>query len=865
MVDRIEFLFRTSLYALLAMSAVSIGLAEGNLFPHLLTLPLIALAYFYLDRNPILNINNLLTGVLGLVALGIAFLEFRQGRINVEMRIFAASHLLAYFAWIVLLVKKQNQQYWWILALSVLNMSISASLTNSSALGLAILCYLFLAIWTLTLFTTYRGTASLRYSSGQQSAKQEASSSSSAISKTASDISSPKNTLTGIASKVRGGFHVDPSETRIGLRLLSVVVFISVASMFVGMGLFLITPRVWIGHFQFPSSTSGQSSSLRFGNPVSGFTSEVKLGDIGKILQNSSPVLQVKMYDYQTGRVLSSEEVSNRLHHSGLKLRGTALSIYRRGSWTGTKDHQSNVIRPAREDYTHKAMRFSYELEPVGQSLLFAFFPINAGHLKNHNNSRRSNFDQNSITGELYIPPDFLSSFDTVKYNTVKYETVCEPAQQLDRSGFPVIVQKNVHVRIADAKSNQKNDPQGFQKVLDTISTSLEKEYQNEMKDSHTRRTDFSRFAYRNWHSSTRVKKQDGYLRSLLAVDRQQLARLIATSKELCKKEEAITPVERIQTLYNSLRNSSDFSYTLDLSITDPTIDPVEDFLFNRKSGHCEYFASALTLMLRGVGIPARLVTGFSEGRWDEKTERLLIEQRHAHAWVEAFVDGRWLVLDPTPASGSGDQIGLAASAFSWEAIQGSLSAFWKTYVLGVSLAKQNEDIYNPLNKKVTSTFFFMNEFIGLFLEDNSTGKTNDAGKTGFNSFVVILVVMISNFILLAYLFRSRFANLFHYLLPGRSSKRQQKVMLLFFRRFLDLAARNGLKKQPEQTAREFAHLFQKRFHQQLAAVSLNSLPDSLTNAYYQARFRGNELSKQEIQNWKLQIDQLAQAMKRQR
>ena len=65
------------------------------------------------------------------------------------------------------------------------------------------------------------------------------------------------------------------------------------------------------------------------------------------------------------------------------------------------------------------------------------------------------------------------------------------------------------------------------------------------------------------------------------------------------------------------LRQSGDFSYTLKLEVTDPTLDPVEDFLVNRKSGHCEYFASALALLLRSVGIPARVVNGFKGGDWN--------------------------------------------------------------------------------------------------------------------------------------------------------------------------------------------------------------------------------------------------------
>ena len=88
--------------------------------------------------------------------------------------------------------------------------------------------------------------------------------------------------------------------------------------------------------------------------------------------------------------------------------------------------------------------------------------------------------------------------------------------------------------------------------------------------------------------------------------------------------------------------------------------------------------------------------------------------------------------------------------------------------------------------------------------------------------------------------------------------------MLLFFRQFLDLAAKHGLRKRPEQTAREFSQLFTETFGGQLNTVALQQLPDLLTKSYYQARFRGNKLSEQEIDHWKREIDKLAQAMSRQ-
>ena len=71
------------------------------------------------------------------------------------------------------------------------------------------------------------------------------------------------------------------------------------------------------------------------------------------------------------------------------------------------------------------------------------------------------------------------------------------------------------------------------------------------------------------------------------------------------------------------LRESGKFTYTLQMEIFDPKLDPVEDFLVNRKSGHCEYFASALALLLRSVGIRSRVVNGFKGGDWNELTEAL--------------------------------------------------------------------------------------------------------------------------------------------------------------------------------------------------------------------------------------------------
>jgi hypothetical protein len=93
----------------------------------------------------------------------------------------------------------------------------------------------------------------------------------------------------------------------------------------------------------------------------------------------------------------------------------------------------------------------------------------------------------------------------------------------------------------------------------------------------------------------------------------------------------------------------SDFRYSLFQDDPGPTNDPLSQFLLERKAGHCEYFATATTLLLRQMGIPARYVVGFAVEEYNESLGMYIVRQRHAHAWTIAYVDDKWLVIDTTP------------------------------------------------------------------------------------------------------------------------------------------------------------------------------------------------------------------------
>jgi hypothetical protein len=94
------------------------------------------------------------------------------------------------------------------------------------------------------------------------------------------------------------------------------------------------------------------------------------------------------------------------------------------------------------------------------------------------------------------------------------------------------------------------------------------------------------------------------------------------------------------------------YKYTLDAQPVPSGVDATRWFLFERRMGHCEYYASALTLMSRSVGVPARVVTGYIASDFNPVTGQYLVRESNAHAWVEAEISpGQWRTFDGTPPS----------------------------------------------------------------------------------------------------------------------------------------------------------------------------------------------------------------------
>jgi len=137
------------------------------------------------------------------------------------------------------------------------------------------------------------------------------------------------------------------------------------------------------------------------------------------------------------------------------------------------------------------------------------------------------------------------------------------------------------------------------------------------------------------------------------------------------------TQFDRARAIESHLRTS--YAYTLQFPDRSPA-DPIAYFLFERKKGHCEYFASAMTVMLRAVGIPARLINGFQSGTFNPISNQYVIRESDAHSWVEAYLEARgWTTFDPTPPDPSAHRAGLLAKMALW---MDAADTFWQEWVL---------------------------------------------------------------------------------------------------------------------------------------------------------------------------------------
>jgi protein-glutamine gamma-glutamyltransferase len=266
--------------------------------------------------------------------------------------------------------------------------------------------------------------------------------------------------------------------------------------------------------------------------------------------------------------------------------------------------------------------------------------------------------------------------------------------------------------------------------------------------------------------------------------------------------------------------------YTLDLA--DPHgKDPLSFFLFDRRAGHCEYFASAMTILARTQGIPARYVTGFLPGEYNDLGGDYIIRASDAHAWVEIyFPDYGWITFDPTPPANAQRGGLLDRLSMYWD---------WFQYVWGEWIINYNFTRQVTLAQNVQRTSHDFGERAQKYYHAKQRQVMDlllavDKRAEASPYFLPLLLVM-----LVALLVYLRGRPLISYVVARWSLRARRagnltaSLAALEYREMLRLLEKRGWKKAESQTPLEFAAA--------IPASELSAPVARLTELYQSARF----------------------------
>jgi len=279
-------------------------------------------------------------------------------------------------------------------------------------------------------------------------------------------------------------------------------------------------------------------------------------------------------------------------------------------------------------------------------------------------------------------------------------------------------------------------------------------------------------------------------------------------------------PFDQARRIEEYLRTQ--FAYSLELPKQVPE-DPIAHFLFERRRGHCEYFASSMAIMLRAIGIPSRLVTGFQSGAYNPLTGWHLVRSSDAHAWVEAHFPGQgWVTFDPTPSSPQPQPSALISQLRLY---LDALEVGWQDWVVTYDLDRQVQ----LADKLGQHTRAWSIRWIENW--DSTEAAVKQASRTWLPRAAIVLAA-------LAALAAAGYLMMPPLLVWWRCRRRMQQVRLgraqpsdatLLYQRLLELLHRRGVQKPAWMTPSEFVDALPPTVPRDLVAQA--------TALYQQMRF----------------------------
>ncbi|MGY8770284.1 MAG: transglutaminase TgpA family protein [Pirellulales bacterium] len=732
-------------------------------------------------------------------------------------KLHAIAKLLIYLQIVLLFQTKTTRVYWHLSVLSLLQVVVAAALNMNVSFGIMLVAYMFAALTTLSLFFIYRETVRVN---PQLKAEHDALD------------QPPIFTLSFFSSQTRNG-------TSHGKEAIALQSYLpgNLSKVFTGRQMFLqvcrmsfVTALTTVAVFYTLPRLDNNSISKAFpiGKNQTGFSERISLDQMGQILQSNELVMRVSYSDKDDGNLLEL------LYEP--YFRGAVLNTYNgNGEWVtgGTHDDFNESPKPP----------------PPGVSVVReTIIPSPVAHF---------------ITSSSGHSGDSLVLFGG------------SPIYQDDKTTPELkVTRRYSYITYSDGSKKTETPPHQYNMLVPSSNGPLLGAWAPIPESV----ADQDRF----W----------GYLYRHLTVLKDNRSEFFSEFKALMDQTDQIVVESGVDST-DSYRIAKtlekhfvlDGGYTYSLTNYNRTLgsehdDPIVDFVINHRTGHCEYFASALTLMLRHKGIPARIVVGYKGGEFNSVGKFFTVKQLHAHAWVEAYIQpedlpdsiinavdypkGAWLRLDPTPASRvspgnlNKNREGIVNSALQWFDY---LEAMWREYVVEMSSDRQQKEIYKPFSERFFEpiahwfdkekwTEFLNKNLVTLGIQmDSKWFSWYASGLAIVASFVLILLFKLTRWIcrkLWVYL-KPKWKNFWT---PGHSR-------VAFYHQLEQMLSRKGWKREKGQTPQELMVFVEQNVAETENASQISSILSSVVKTYYQVRFGGvqlNESQRTEIGN---QLNQL--------
>lgn len=773
-------IFLVSLYALVCYGALILAYAENKTIIPYLTIPIALVGASLNEGGRRRGIPQFLGNILAFVGLGFAAAEFFGDQKVSESRLLAGAHLVIYISWVVFLQRRPDTQnedrvHWQMCALSLLQVAVASVLTEAPWYGPAITLYSVGAMWTLAVFSLVR-------------AEQQF-------------VIADRQFADAEGSGVRSELATDRSARWITWRFAGGVLCQAAVALIFSALFFAFTPRVWIGRGLVLAEDDTPLARGRAS--VVGLSEDVRLGQIGQVLESVAPVFEFSVQQSGSEEPWTIDRYLARLNQAEALFRGHVLTDYQRGHWKTAASDRADKLRQTVES-SHLVEEI-YRLEPNSGNVLFSVALPRACHL------------------EISKPPSVVID----RYSGM----ILMPNEARDRS----------LVYSIGAELPAQSSGVVFAPVTEGVGG--------------------------NAALTTQLLKLPET--DLTAVKR-------SAAEQIAKAQAArgggvLSNLDRARVLESWLRDGGEFTYSLKLESRNPTLDPIEEFVRELKVGHCEYFASALTLMLRSQGIPARMITGYKGGE-TRGDDRLIVQDRHAHAWVEALVEipslggVRWITLDPTPAGREESVANIGLNRSVWQRLSSDFSDFWRRNVVNVDLGQQRRTIYGPLKSFGQFLWSILESIRDYFLAlvQQWQELLRSPAKLFSTNGLRTLLSTLAPFVLLGLMIfatRRWWARHLNAWRQERDRIRRRKQFVEFYERLIGLLRKQGLLRQPSQTGLEFAEFVNQRLAAKLQPAGLVGLPAELTSLFYSVRFGDRELSPDEMQRIQQQLGLLEQSL----